>query len=161
MKDQRSFRETHFGCSAELCKRTANALCALRFAHSECVVRVKVKRVGLARTGGKQAVLKRADHRFIDGVELTLHNGRTSFPQLRALREYHECAERCKSFSKDIAEKFLQPPMCDRLTTITSEDRRRYGGPPRLPLRSTASVFRWCFFEVSDDEHFDRGLPRF
>ena|SRR5258708_7631161 len=62
-------------------------------------------------TGGKQAILKRADHRFIERIEFVSHNGRTSFPQLRALGEYHECAERCKSFSKNIAEKFLQPRM--------------------------------------------------
>lgn len=37
------------------------------------------KRVSLARTGGKQAILKRADHRFIKRIELASHNGRTSF----------------------------------------------------------------------------------
>ena len=54
----------------------------------------------------------RADHRFIKRIEFVSHNGRTSFPwaQLRALRDYHECAERCKSFS-NIAEKLLQPRM--------------------------------------------------
>ena len=59
-----------------------------------------VQRVDLARTGGKQAILKRADHRFIERIELVSHNGSTSFPQLRALRKYHECAERCKNLSK-------------------------------------------------------------
>src|ERR1700722_17118725 len=64
-----------------------------------------VQRVGLARTGGKQAILKRADHRFIERIEFVSHNGCASFPQ--ALREYHECAEGCKSFGGNIG-KFLQ-----------------------------------------------------
>ena len=41
-----------------------------------------VERVGLARTGGKQAILRRADHRFIKRIEFVSHNGRTSFPKL-------------------------------------------------------------------------------
>jgi len=55
-------------------------------------------KVGLARTGGKQAILKRTDHRSIQ--RFVSHNGCTSFPeaQLRALRGYHEYAEHCKSF---------------------------------------------------------------
>jgi len=70
-----------------------------------------VQRIGLARTGGKQAILKRADRRFIKRIEFVSHNGCTSFPQLRALGEYHDCAERCKNFSKNMAERFLQPCM--------------------------------------------------
>jgi hypothetical protein len=54
-----------------------------------------VQRVVLAGTGGKQAILKRADHRIIQRIEFVSHNGNTSFPQLRAPGEYHECAERC------------------------------------------------------------------
>jgi hypothetical protein len=50
--------------------------------------------------GGKQVILKRTDHRFIKRIELVSHNGRTSFPQSRALGDYHECANRGKSFSK-------------------------------------------------------------
>ena len=34
-----------------------------------------VQEVGLARTGGKQALLKRADHRFIERIEFVSHNG--------------------------------------------------------------------------------------
>jgi hypothetical protein len=30
--------------------------------------------------GGKQAILKRADHRFIKRIELVSHKGNTSFP---------------------------------------------------------------------------------
>jgi hypothetical protein len=71
-----------------------------------------VQRVGLARTGRKQAVLKRADHRFIERIEFVSHNGRPPFfAQLRALREYHERAERCKRvFQKNIAEVTFTPP---------------------------------------------------
>jgi hypothetical protein len=75
-----------------------------------------VERVGLARRGGKQAILKRADHRLNERIEFVSHKGRTSFPQLRAFRAYHERAERCKSFSK-IAEKFVPPGMPGRLTS--------------------------------------------
>ena len=41
-----------------------------------------VQRVGLApaRTGGEQAILKRADHRFIERIEIVSHKGLTSFP---------------------------------------------------------------------------------
>src|SRR5579862_3971530 len=70
-----------------------------------------VYRVGLARTGRKQAILERADHRFIERIEFVSHKGHTSFPQLRALGDYHERAGRGKSFSKNIAEEFLQPRM--------------------------------------------------
>ena len=86
-----SFKETHFGHDAERL----------------------FGKVGLARKGGKQAILKRADHRFIERFEFVSHNGRTSFPwaQLRAFREYHERAERCKSFSKNITGKFLRMRM--------------------------------------------------
>src|SRR5580700_3311687 len=65
-----------------------------------------VQRVGLARAGGKQAILKCADHRFIERSEFVSHNGSTSFPwaRLRALREYHAGAERCKSFSGSCQE---------------------------------------------------------
>ena len=60
-----------------------------------------VQRVGLARTGGKQAILKRADRRLIKRIEFVSHNGCASFPQLRTIREYHEPpAERGESFSK-------------------------------------------------------------
>ena len=91
-----------------------------------------VWRVGLAKTGGKQAILKRADHRFIERIEFVSHNGRTSFPQLRALGAYHECAERSKSLSKNIVEKFLQLRM-PRLVHIALwlgriQDPRRGGG---------------------------------
>lgn len=77
--------------------------------HTSAMVPNFVQRVGLAKTGEKQAILKRADHRFIERLEFVSHNGLTSFPRLRALGDYHECAERCKSFSKKIAQKFLQP----------------------------------------------------
>jgi len=59
-----------------------------------------VQRVGLAGTGGEQAILKRADHRFIERIEFVSHNGRTSFPQLRVLGEYHGCAESFNSFQE-------------------------------------------------------------
>jgi hypothetical protein len=76
-------------------------------------------KVGLARTGGKQAILKRADHRFIQ--RFVSHNGCTSFPeaQLRALRDYHEYAERCKSFLRSLVERFFSAVHClDRLTWL-------------------------------------------
>jgi hypothetical protein len=41
-----------------------------------------IQRVGLARTGGKQAILKRADDRFIERIEFVWHNGHTSFLRL-------------------------------------------------------------------------------
>jgi hypothetical protein len=39
-----------------------------------------VEKVGLARTGGKQVTLKRADHRRIKRAKFISHNGFTSFP---------------------------------------------------------------------------------
>ena len=39
---------------------------------------MSVKRVGLARVGGKQAVLTRDNHRFVQQIEF-VHTGRTSF----------------------------------------------------------------------------------
>jgi hypothetical protein len=39
-----------------------------------------VQRVALAGTGGKQAIPKGADRRFIERIEFVSHNGRTSFP---------------------------------------------------------------------------------
>jgi hypothetical protein len=71
-----------------------------------------VQRVGLERTGGKQAILKRADHRFIERIEFVSHNGHTSFAQAvqRAFREYHGCAElrkNCSGFSIRIDIRLL------------------------------------------------------
>src|SRR5262245_18734288 len=76
-KRPRSLKETHAGYSAELCLKSWPS-----------------------EEGGKQAILKCADHRFVEQLEFVTHNGRTSFPwtQARAPGEYHERAERCKSF---------------------------------------------------------------
>jgi hypothetical protein len=59
-----------------------------------------VEMVGLARTGGKQVILKCAGHHLIERVEFVSHNGRTSFPEmwLKTYERYHARAEHCKSF---------------------------------------------------------------
>jgi hypothetical protein len=41
--------------------------------HTSAMVPNFVERVGLARTGGKQAILKRADHRFMERIEFVSH----------------------------------------------------------------------------------------
>ena len=41
-----------------------------------------VEKVGLAGTGGKQAILKCADDRFFERIEFVWHNGCTPFPKL-------------------------------------------------------------------------------
>ena len=83
----------------------------LRRHTSAIVPKPGLERVGLARTGGKQAILKRADHRLNKRIEFVSHNGFTSFPQLRALEVYHARVGRYESVSKNIAEKFRQPRM--------------------------------------------------
>jgi hypothetical protein len=50
-KALKSFEETHSGYDAE----------------------TMLERVGLARTGGKQAILTHADHRFIELIEFVSH----------------------------------------------------------------------------------------
>ena len=47
--------------------------------HTSAIAPKFVERVGLARTGGKQAVLMRADHRFFGRIEFECHSGPTSF----------------------------------------------------------------------------------
>jgi len=51
-KTQKSFEETHVGYGAETLSRES----------------------GLARTGGKQALLTRADHRSVDRIGFVSHN---------------------------------------------------------------------------------------
>jgi hypothetical protein len=76
--------------------------------HTSAVSPNLVERVGLARTGGKQAILKRADHRFIER-EFVSHIGYTSLPRVRVSREYHECraAARVSAFYSLVHERLI------------------------------------------------------
>jgi len=70
-----------------------------------------VDRLGLARTGGKQAILKRADHRFIKRIEFESHNGHTSFRGSGLLENIMIERDAARVSQEDVAEKFRQPRM--------------------------------------------------
>src|SRR5262245_17364270 len=102
--------------------------------HTSAIAPNVVLRIGLARTGGKQAVLMRADHRFVGRFEFAFHSGHTSFRQAPVGRG---AGESCRTVSRVFEMLPPQPTNARETVCVT---RARSGDTSLRRAETTPNV---------------------